>query len=316
VESGLLVVLAIGYAVVCGINDGGALVGVAIRGGRSRPVSAVLLLVAGVVLVPWLAGAPVARTLAVDLVGFDAEAGTAALAVAVVVALAVTTLSAMVGLPTSLTLATVGAFVGAGIGTALVVEPAVVVRVLVLAFAAPLAGAALAVGLMRLARLPWAVRRGATLARFRPWSRGVVAVAYGANDGQKMIAVAVVAAGAGAPAAGRPGLGVLVALGVAFGLGTLVGIRRVGVTLGAAVLAARPSHLVAGELASSTAVIASGTLGAPVSMTQSVAGAVAGAGAAEGPRRVRWRLASRLLAAWMITFPAALAGAALLGMLV
>lgn len=313
-ETILLALLAGGYAIVCGANDGGALAGVAIRGGRTRPVQSVLVLVAAVVLVPLLLGAPVARTLAVDLVAFEDEAA-AALTVAVLAALVVTGASAAVGLPTSLTLATVGAFVGVGVGTAMSVDPAVVVRVLSLALLAPVLGAALAAGLLRAVRLPRLVRRGRLLVRARPWSAGLVAVAYGANDGQKMIAVAVVAVGAGPAAAERPGVGVLLGVAAAFAVGTLIGLRRAGATVGSEVLAARPTHLVAGELAASCAVGASGAAGAPVSMTQAIAGAVAGAGAAEGPRRVRWRVAGRLVMAWVITFPASLGLAAGLGQL-
>jgi inorganic phosphate transporter, PiT family len=52
-----------------------------------------------------------------------------------------------------------------------------------------------------------------------------------------------------------------------------------------------------------------------VSMTQSVAGGLAGAGASQGLRRVRWQFALPLIAAWLVTLPASFAGGLLAGLL-
>ena len=58
------------------------------------------------------------------------------------------------------------------------------------------------------------------------------------------------------------------------------------------------------ELASSVAVLSTASLGMPVSMTQSVAGGLAGTGASEGGRRVRWQFTVPLMTAWLVTLPA------------
>ncbi|HVL99017.1 MAG TPA: inorganic phosphate transporter, partial [Egibacteraceae bacterium] len=54
----------------------------------------------------------------------------------------------------------------------------------------------------------------------------------------------------------------------------------------------------------------SAAVGAPVSMTQSVAAALVGAGMSYGHRRVRWRAVGRLGLAWLLTLPASAALAA------
>lgn len=307
-----LVAIAGFYAIVNGLNDGGSLAGAAIQGSRVRPLTTVAVLASAVVVVPLTLGAPVARTLAERLVDFGGASGRTALVVAVLAAVVVTGALAWLRLPTSLTLATVGAFVGAGLGARLVVDGAVVVRVLLLGVAAPIVGALIAFALMLLARLSLLSGTGRAGPGVRMVTSILVALAYAANDGQKMIAVAVVAGGAGAASAGRPGLGLLLGLAAAFTLGTLVGMRRSGATLGHGVVAARQSYLASSEVAAATAVGLTGWFGAPVSMTQALAGSLAGSGVTEGLRRVRWRLASRLVLAWVVTFPAALVLAGLL----
>ncbi len=310
-ETAALFAVAVLYALVNGINDGGSLTGAAIQGGRLRPLAAIGLFAGALVVVPLVVGAPVAETLATRLVDFGATDGPRGMLVAVLVALIVAGGLAWAGLPTSLTLATVGAFVGVGVGSDLAVDDTEVVRVLVLAVAAPVVGGLVAFSLMGLARLSVIARLGRA-GRIRTTTTTMVALAYAANDGQKMVAVAVVAGGAGAATAGRPGAGLLIALAAVFALGAALGARRVGATLGHGVLAARPSRLAASEASAAGAVAVTGWLGAPVSMTQSLAGSLAGSGVTDGVRRVRWRLAARLVLAWVVTFPAAFVAAAVL----
>jgi inorganic phosphate transporter, PiT family len=305
-QAAALLALAGLYAMVNGLNDGGSLTGAAMQGSRLRPVTVVAVLLAAVVVVPLTLGAPVAHTLAARLVDFDGVHGPRTLVVAVLSAVAVTGALAWLRLPTSLTLATVGAFVGAGLGGPSTVEGAEVVRVLLLGVAAPLLGAATAYVLMGLARLSVLARVGRAGPRVRMVTSTLVSLAYAANDGQKMIAVGVVATGASAASAARPGASLVVGLALAFTVGTLLGMRRSGATLGRGVVAARQSYLASSEVAAAGAVGLTGWLGAPVSMTQSLAGSLAGSGVNEGLRRVRWRLASRLVLAWVITFPLAL----------
>jgi inorganic phosphate transporter, PiT family len=308
--------LAGAYALVNGFNDGASMTGAAIHKSGLRPLRAVATIVLALVLVPLVFGAPVAETLSSGLVGFDGAGARPALVVGVLTAVAVTGALSWLGLPTSLTLATVGAFIGAGLGSGLAVDGREVLRVIALAGAAPLVGGALAFGLLELARLSVASHLGRVGGRVRAVTSVLVALAYAANDGQKMVAVAAVASTSGAVSATRPGVAVLGALAVPFGAGTVLGLRRSGATIGHGVVASRATHLAASEASAAGAVAVTGWLGAPVSMIQSLAGSLAGSGVTDGARRVRWRIAAGLATAWVVTLPAALLSALVVGGLV
>lgn len=91
--------------------------------------------------------------------------------------------------------------------------------------------------------------------------------------------------------------------GVLFGLGALLGLPRAAASLGSGIVPLRPLDTVTAEFAAAVAVLGSAALGFPVSMTQSVAGGLFGAGLGRGARRVRWRQAGRIGVAWLVTLP-------------
>lgn len=307
-----LLVVAVAFAFVNGVNDGGALLSVGLDVRTLRPLTSLLVLTAAVAAAPVLLGTAVATTLTSRLVAFDGPDGPATLLVAVVVAVVVTWSLAARGLPTSLTLAVVGAIAGAGVGAAIPVSWSAVATVLVLAAAAPAAGLVLARGLARVAGA-WPSERSLDerTQRWHVTAFGLQCLAYGANDAQKMLAVLAVAAGT----ASREGVPViawqLAVVGVAFLVGAAVGLPRVAPTLGGGVVAAHPHEAVVSELSSATVVLATGALGSPVSMTQSISGALVGTGLHRGYARVRWGQVLRLALAWIVTLPAAFVAAAL-----
>ncbi|MGH7575671.1 MAG: inorganic phosphate transporter, partial [Longimicrobiales bacterium] len=120
--------------------------------------------------------------------------------------------------------------------------------------------------------------------------------AYAANDGQKMLAVlAVTAYGAVSWT-----LGIVAVL---FALGTIAGLPAATRTLGVQVLKTGPREQITAQLSAAAAVFGSAALGAPVSMTQAVSGALVGTGMRRGLRQIRWRVAARLALAWLLTLP-------------
>jgi inorganic phosphate transporter, PiT family len=298
--------VAAAFAIVNGVNDGGTLVANGLKIHTIRLVPAMGLLTLGVAATPLLLGTRVADTLATGLVDLQGPDGRRTLAVAIVAATVVVGVLARLGLPTSLTLATIGGLAGGGLGAGREVAWPAVSRVLALAALAPLLGAALA---FALARLSAGVTSPTTVGRLVGSGHRVAftlqCVAYGANDGQKMLAVAMLALGI-TGGGGVTHVGMLAGLALLFLLGTTIGVRRMAGTLGTGVLAVRPLNAVTAEVAAGTAVLGTSFLGAPVSMTQAIAGALVGGGVAEGPRRVRWRTVLGIATAWLVTLPGAL----------
>jgi PiT family inorganic phosphate transporter len=216
------------------------------------------------------------------------------------------------GLPTSLTLATIGGITGAGLGSGQPVALRTVGLVLLLAAVAPILGGLVAFALAHASRRTTARQGAGRLVRLlHRLGFGLLAIAYGANDGQKMLAVAVLALGLGGRTWSVPLVVSVTAL--LFVFGTLLGVRRMAGTVSTGVLPARPLNAVTAELSAGGTVLATGLFGAPVSMTQAITGALVGCGITEGRRRVRWRAVAEVGMAWVVTLPAALAVAALLG---
>jgi PiT family inorganic phosphate transporter len=312
IVAGLLALAALAFAAISGMNDGAALVAVNIPNAAFRPLVAVAVLALAVALVPLVGGALVAQTLAHGLASFEGGGGQALFLVAVLAAIGVVFALSRRGLPTSLTLALIGAIVGAAIGDALPVSWTEVAKVLVVGLLAPVLSGAVGLAVARaFVLVPTSGRAWTGLRRVGAFAFLAQSTAYGANDGQKMIAVFAIAIGLG------PGGRVVVdprsqlLLGGMFALGTLIGIDRYAPRLSRGIMPVRMLHSVAAELGSASAVFTSSLLGTPVSTTQSSTSALVGAGVSETIWRVRWEQAARIALAWVITLPAAaLAGAA------
>lgn len=316
-------ILPVAFALVTGSNDGGAIIAGGMRIRSLRALGSVLLLTAGVVATPLLLGTEVAQTFARDLVPFHQEGGATAFMVGISVSIVLVFVLTRLGRPTSLTLAVIGGLAGAGLGSGLPVSWGAVGIVLVFGVAAPLVGAAggfLLAMVARLAPSGWSIR---------PWTR-VTAVlgyaaqclAYGLNDGQKMLAVFAVTVGSGALFAGGPargidpGAGEVLLIGGLFFVGSVISLRRVSAHIGDRLMQIRRLHLISAELASAGAVLGSAVSGMPVSMAQSIVAGLVGAGSSQGKTRVRWRATIQLMTAWIITLPASVILAASVAALV
>jgi PiT family inorganic phosphate transporter len=303
-----LVIVAVVFAVVTGANDGGAILTMGLRIPSLRPIGAIAVLTAGMVLGPLWFGVHVATTFSKRLVAFDSGNGRTAFVLGLCAAIAVVGVLTVLGLPTSLTLALIGGITGAGLGYRLPISWSGVFGVLAFGIAAPIVGGIAGLALAHVLRwvpadrsVPVAVRAATVL------GYGVQALAYGANDGQKMLAVFAVTSSANGRFDVHPTAGRLAAIACCFAIGIVISLRRLAGRLGRDLLVVRPVHALSAELGSSAAVFGSAVAGMPVSMTQSIAGALVGAGVSESSRRVRWRAVMRLGMAWALTLPASVA---------
>jgi PiT family inorganic phosphate transporter len=300
----MLLGLAAVFAIINGANDGGAMLAATLKVRGLRIIVSLALFALALAVVPLIVGTGVADTLTSSLVEADSRTRPWLVGVGVVAAIAVVGSLAAMGLPTSLTLGVVGGIVGAGIGRGLPVAAGQVGRVVLIGIAAPIVGAVVAMVMSKVVAATLVVNNGDGLRTLHRVSTALQAVAYAANDGQKMLAVlAVTSIGVTAPA--------LVVIAILFAVGGVLGIGSAAETLGVQIMRATPREEVTAQLAASLAVLGSAALGAPVSMTQAVSGGLIGTGVLRGRRQVRWRVAEQLALAWVITLPlAAVAGAA------
>ncbi|MFG1814290.1 anion permease [Kribbella sp. NPDC049174] len=217
------------------------------------------------------------------------------------------------GLPSSSSHALIGGLVGAGIASSSVVLwSGIADKVVIPMVLSPAIGFFGAFILMT--AILWIFRRsnpGKVTRGFRlsqVVSAAAMALGHGLQDAQKTMGViflALVTTGYVQPDDGIP-TWVKVAAATAISLGTYSGGWRIMRTLGRRIIHLDPARGFASESVAATVlyVMAIG-LHAPVSTTHTITSAVMGAGATKRLSAVRWGVARGIVAAWILTIPAA-----------
>ena len=148
-------------------------------------------------------------------------------------------------------------------------------------------------------------------------SGGLLALAHGTNDAQKtmgVITLALVANGNISENNFHVPTWVVVSAASAIALGTYVGGWRIIRTMGTRIIRMDPAQGFTAQGAGAAVILTSSHFGFPLSTTQVIAGGVMGAGAGKRLSAVRWGVAGNIVAAWLLTLPAAAAiGAATYG---
>jgi PiT family inorganic phosphate transporter len=304
------------FGLVSGFNDGGNLMASFTSGRVISPrVAALLLLVS--LAGPVALGTAVAQTVGTNVIDLR-EQGELSYVLITLSPLCVVLLSLMFGIPTSMTLALVGAMLGWVLvgGGQTGIHWDGVARILIGMPISVLAGGLLALTVYRTVRRFLGTRPHASLlslARFQFITAAIQAFAYGANDMEKT--VGLIAVGISFPDHGQPAFAGAAPIIGAFGfffVGALIGGSRVAGRVGLGVLKVRPMQALSQQLASGTVVAALAVAGAPVSMTQTIDGGLVGVGAALRASSVRWGIVREMLGSWLLTLPLALVFAAAL----
>jgi inorganic phosphate transporter, PiT family len=218
------------------------------------------------------------------------------------------------GLPTSSSHALVGGIAGAAVardGFGVLVQGglATIGAFIVLS---PLIGLALGLGLTVI--IQWVFHKRTDIDRlnkgFRRAQLGSAAafsLGHGGNDAQKTMGIilAVLIAAGNLPDNAEVPLWVVLAAHTAIGLGTLFGGWRIVKTMGFKLTKLQPSGGVAAESAAAATLFFASSQGIPVSTTHTITGAIVGVGAARRLSAVRWRVARRVVWAWVFTIPGA-----------
>jgi inorganic phosphate transporter, PiT family len=139
----------------------------------------------------------------------------------------------------------------------------------------------------------------------------LVALAHGTNDAQKtmgVITLALIGYGSWTDTTSIP-LWVKVSCAAAIALGTYLGGWRIIRTLGKGITEIEPRQGTAAQGAAAAVILASSQLGFALSTTHVATGSILGSGIGRPGAHVRWRVAGRMVVAWVITLPmAALVG--------
>ncbi|KQR32694.1 MULTISPECIES: inorganic phosphate transporter [Curtobacterium] len=219
-----------------------------------------------------------------------------------------------VGLPSSSTHALFGGLIGAsiiGAGLNSISWATVVSKVVLPALLSPLIAAVIALVATYLAYVltknatthgaATGFRHGQTI------SASLVSLAHGTNDAQKtmgVITLTLIAANYQAAGTG-PALWVILACGLAIGLGTYMGGWRIMQTVGKKISDVQSPQGFAAETSSAATILISSHLGFALSTTHVTSGAVVGSGLGKKLADVHWSVVGRIVAAWVITLPAA-----------
>jgi PiT family inorganic phosphate transporter len=100
-------------------------------------------------------------------------------------------------------------------------------------------------------------------------------------------------------------LWVVLACHAAMGLGTLTGGWRIVRTMGMRLTKLKPFGGFCAETGAAATLFLASALGVPVSTTHTITGAIVGVGWVNRPSGVRWRVALRIVWAWIFTIQSA-----------
>jgi PiT family inorganic phosphate transporter len=217
------------------------------------------------------------------------------------------------GLPSSSSHALVGGLIGAGVAKAgfHVVMFKGLLPIAVFIVLSPALGLLLAGALMT--ALAWLLRAIA-LQRIDAWFRrlqfvsaALLSLGHGGNDAQKTMGIitALLVANHVLTKEANVPLWVVLACHAAMALGTLAGGWRIVRTMGMRITELRPVQGFCAETGGAISLFLATMLGVPVSTTHVITGGIVGVGAVTNAGAVRWRVAVRVLWAWLFTIQTA-----------
>jgi PiT family inorganic phosphate transporter len=309
---GIIVVVGLGFDFTNGFHDAANAIATSISTRALTPRVA-LVMSAVLNLVGALASTKVASTIGNGIIATPTGVGgltvvLGALAGAIIWNL----ITWYFGLPSSSTHALIGGLVGAALASAGSVKwLGLADKVVVPMVASPLIG--LCLGYLVMIGILWAFRNtapgrtGTWFRRVQTVSAAALSFSHGNQDAQKTMGVITLAlVTSGHLASFHVPLWVILASATAMGLGTYAAGWRIIRTLGRRIVHLDPPHGFAVEASSTAVLLTSAYLYAlPVSTTHVVTSTVMGVGATRRLRAVRWGVAYNIVAAWLLTIPAA-----------
>lgn len=222
----------------------------------------------------------------------------------------------LLGMPSSSSHALFGGLIGAALaamGTSGVAWSSIVGKIIVPAIASPIIAAL--VSACGTFLVYWVTNTIPAKVKNEHFRHGqivtacLVSLAHGSGDAQKTMGViflALVAAGEADASQHLPGW-VVISCALAIALGTLSGGWRVIRTLGKGLVEIESPQGMAAEATSAAIILTSSVGGMALSTTHVSTGSILGTGLGRKGATVRWGVAMRMVAAWLITLPCAAA---------
>lgn len=311
-----VLLLILGFAITNGLMDGGGIVSTVIMTRTMDPFPALCLVAACEILGVFLLGNAVVKTMGVSLISLPAAADSGSklgtLLAAMAGALLWNTTMWRLSLPSSSSHALIGGLIGATwerFGWGALTLP-VIGRILVSLAAIPLAAALVGFSISRL--LYWGGQYmtptwGKLLRALHVASLAGIALVHGSNDGQKSMAIMLLALMSMGTAVDHTRLPAWmgIACGAALAVGVIFGSRRTIKTVGKGLYRVQDLQGLCAQSTTMAFVGASSLAGFPMSTSHVMSSSILGAGAAVRPRGIRWDLVGNIGLAWLITIPAA-----------
>jgi len=306
-----VIVLAVVFDYINGFHDTANAIATSVATRALQPRTAILMATA-FNFIGAFAGTAVAKTIGAGLVE-ESTTTEAVVAAALVGAIVWNLITWYLGLPSSSSHALIGGLFGATLiaaGPEAFKVQGIIDKVLIPMVTSPLLGFIIALAFVTL--LLWlffrAPRRGMTTVfrRLQVVSASFMAFSHGSNDAQKTMGIITLALfSAGLIETIEVPTWVIIMAATAISLGTAVGGWRIMHTMGHRVVKLEPVDGFAAETTAASVIFTAAHFGMPVSTTHVISSAIIGVGTARGVRGVRWGVARSIVAAWIITIPAA-----------
>lgn len=319
----VVIIMALIFDGVNGFHDAANAIATAITTGALKARTAIIM-AAGMNLIGALMGTAVAAVIArdiVDMTQVSAEQQLFLVIAALLGAIGWNLITWWFGLPSSSTHAIIGGLMGAGLAEqiagndvhiklAKVVEKVIDPMVL-----SPVVGFGLALIIMVILNK---IIKKANLKETDKFFRSAqiftsasLALGHGLQDAQKSMGLMFMAAAPVGFFGIKPGqteipLQIILMASLAISAGTMAGGQRIIHTLGSKITVLSPQKgFVAEAVSSAVLFISAYFVHAPISTTHTVTSAIAGTGASDDIRAVKWSTLKNIVMAWIITVPSA-----------
>ncbi len=304
----LLILLALAFDFLNGVHGASNILATMMSSRALQPRWALALTALAEFSGPLLFGVAVAQAIGNGIVQASAINLDVLLA-ALLSAVAWSSLTWFLGIPSSSSHALIGGMVGAVMagagGKAVLING--LGKVMLAMFASPVLGM---FGGFLFTRLVFFLARDATprinsfFKRAQIFTATALALSHGSNDGQKTMGIITLGLliNGNLDSFSVPGWVILIsAAGIA--AGAALGGYRLIRTLGAKFYRIRPVDGFSAQATAALVVLLSSLAGGPVSTTQVASSAIMGVGAAERLNKVRWQVAGDMATAWLVTIP-------------